>query len=114
MIPLGHSRVSGAFPVSSSSDAPTLLCTVPESAGTPAEITVRNTNALAVMYLRWRESGSGTLVKTTDFGIYLGNFEGFTWNNPPRGAELVALSSVAGALIAVDANWCNTDVEELT
>lgn len=105
MFQLPKPKVSGGFQVSDTVPFTVLARIAPESSG-PASLTVLNTHATAVLYLKWIPwDQTGQKFETADAGIVLIPSAAYTWDNPPQGAMLLARSSVNGAVAAVDGHW---------
>ena len=107
---LPRSQVSGGFPVSVTAPG-TIVARIPRDAAAPATLTVLNRHDTAIMYLKWIPlQMTGQSFHTNDAAIVLQpTRRGYTWDNPPRDAMLVALSSVEGAILAVDGSWHTPD-----
>ena len=99
-------QVSGGFQISATSPG-TIVARIPANARTPAVLTVLSRDTSATMYGKWIPlDQSGQVFQTNDAGIVLEpTRRGYTWDNPPRGAMLVFISSVNNALLAVDGSW---------
>lgn len=104
---LPRPKVSGSFPVSAT--LPTRLVRIPANAMEPARLDVRNTDAGAILYLKFVSLNSGEPVSATDHGIVLYPLEAKTWQPPPGECDLIALSSVDASMIAIDGHWKLSD-----
>lgn len=104
---LAPMQVSGGFQVSNTLPY-TILARIPRNAKSPACLSVLNTHVSAIMYLKWIPlEQTGQNFATADAAIVLGgtNPRAYTWDDPPRGAMLIAQTDTNGAIAAVDGRW---------
>lgn len=102
---LGEPKLSGLTPVSATAPG-TELARIPLGASQPAHLCIRNCDTAAIVYLKTVRLGEGGKVSSTDYGVVLIAGDSYDWGGcPARGVAILALSTVANSLVAVEANW---------
>lgn len=102
---LSRSQVSGTFAISSSAPY-TAGVRIPNGAQCPAQVSVKNGHASAVLYCKWVPlTLTNPNISTGDAGVTLLPYEGYTWDSPPAGAALLILSTVNGSPAHIEGVW---------
>jgi len=113
MAMLGRSQVSGTFKISATAPG-TVVCRIPPQAEEPAQVSLKNGHATAVLYAKWIPyNNTNPSVSTSDAGIRLEPYESYTWDKPPGAAMLLVLSTVDNSSAHVEGAWSMPDQPQL-